>query len=386
MAKIGEVEAASRYDGLQSGPRLLYTFETQEGVPVDGSSQHLRNLSPFTLRILPPDELFFGESNETLGSGTDLALQGNVTESYSPDLIAQAASANFTSGQQLAALSRTTALGEGVTEADLESFLAAGQFFTNQSSGVSPALQDVYAVVDIALQVSRMINAPPLTLLINPNNMQVQYTNIQNYSTRTRWGYLFERWGEEQPTISFSGSTGAFIAGSAEAAGADPFAQGVSRETSTPSGMQFAAKRNSAAWQNFMSLYQFYRNNGYIYDNYYGSEAHHFVGAIAIDYDQWTYVGHIESFEYTYDENMPHRVEWSMEFRVSRMYDNAEPSVAVLPQTAPTPSPSDPNYGGVSRSEGSSFRDVISSLSDTFNQATDADSEFGTIPFELLTP
>lgn len=382
MARIGDVKPAARYDGMGVGPRLLYSFETQEGVPVDGSSEHLRNLSPFTLRILPPEELVPRETNENVGFGSSQVLQGNVTRQYSTDLITQAAKGNFTPVQQYEALSRTTALGEGVTVADLESFLAAGQFFSQQGVGVYPALQDVYAVVDIAIQLARLIDVPPLTLLINPNNMQTQYTNIQNYSTRTRWGYVFERWGEEQPTISFSGSTGAFIAGAGEAAGTEAIRRTFRGQTNTPTGVQFAAKRNSAAWQNFMSLYHFYRNNGYIYDNYYGSEAHHFVGAIAIDYDQWTYVGHIESFEYTYDENNPHRVEWSMDFRVSRMVDNAESPFVVLPQTSPLPSPSDPRFAAHGRrSTPPPGAEILANLADSVEASTE---RVGSIPFDLL--
>lgn len=382
MARIGDAKPAARYDGIAVGPRLLYSFETQEGVPVDGSSEHLRNMSPFTLRILPPDQLFPRGSSQNVGEGASQILQGSVTPEYATDLITQASKSNFTRGQQYEALSRTTALGEGVTVADLESFLAAGQFFSQQGVGVFPALQDVYAVVDIAIQLARIVDAPPLTLLINPNNMQIQYTNIQNYSTRTRWGYIFERWGEEQPTISFSGSTGAFIAGAGEAAGTEAIQRNFRGQANTPTGVQFAAKRNSAAWQNFMSLYHFYRNNGYIYDNYNGSEAHHFIGAIAIDYDQWTYVGHIESFQYTYDENNPNRVEWSMEFRVSRMVDNAESPFVVRPQMSPTPSPSDPRFSAQARrSPPPAGADALASLAEDTVVSNDV---FGTIPFDLL--
>ena len=67
------------------------------------------------------------------------------------------------------------------------------------------------------------------------------------------------------------------------------------------------------------------------------SEAHLAIGAVAIDYDQMTYVGNIDSFEYTYSAEMQHRIEWSMEFTVGRMYDHAEEPVVVAPQSTPTP-------------------------------------------------
>ena len=55
------------------------------------------------------------------------------------------------------------------------------------------------------------------------------------------------------------------------------------------------------------------------------------MGAIAIDYDQWTYVGTIDSFNFSFQEGLPHRVEWSMEFTVSEMYDHATAPTFVLP-------------------------------------------------------
>ena len=42
---------ASRYDGLPAGPSLLYSFEEQDAIPVDGTRQMPRDLSPFTLRL-----------------------------------------------------------------------------------------------------------------------------------------------------------------------------------------------------------------------------------------------------------------------------------------------------------------------------------------------
>jgi hypothetical protein len=138
--------------------------------------------------------------------------------------------------------------------------------------------------------------------------------------------------------MSINGSTGAFIAGAADSANVSAESAQFSGETASVSGVQFASKRDSAAWQNLMALYTFYRNNGYIYDTVGESEAHLFIGAVAIDYDQWTYVGHFESFSYSYDEGTPNRIEWSAEFVVSRMYDWASSPSVVLPQTAPTQS------------------------------------------------
>jgi len=265
----------------------------------------------------------------------------------------------------------------------LQSFVSEGQFLADANATVYSTLADAVAAADIALQLQRILEVPPLTLLINPRDMTISYTGVQNYSTRTRDGFVFERWGEEQPTISFSGSTGAFIAGVANAPGTNTWADKASGTSSTVSGVQFASKRDSAAWQNLVALFHFYKNNGYIYNTVQGNEAHHMVGALAIDYDQWTYVGHIESFEYSYEEGMPHRVEWGMEFVVDRMYDNASSSSVVAPQRAPTVSPSDPKYSGGSSATARGINDILSaaeSLSSSLEEGTD----YGVMPFELL--
>jgi hypothetical protein len=205
-------------------------------------------------------------------------------------------------------------------------------------------LVDQYTAADIVFQIEQLLQTSPLILLVNPKDFSVSYSPVQNFQNRSREGYIFERWGESQPTISFSGSTGAFIAASNPntATGWDPN----STETDSVSGLQFASKRDSAAWQNFMSLFHFYQNNGYIFDLIRGTEANLFIGAVAIDYDQFTYVGHITNLKYSYDENMPHRVEWSCEFTCDRLFDNSEAPIVVLPMQAPTPNPSWPGKQG----------------------------------------
>ena len=353
MAKIGTTPSAERYDGLGLGPRLEYNFEIQEGIPVDGTSDLLRDLSPFTLRILPPSALLEAAAFESAGAAGQFGTEASVSASRAAvDLITKAAlgaDGNPSAFEVAKALSNVSAIGNvSVTQLEkLQFFVANGEFMANQDAAYVSSLADARTAADIAIQLINILNAPPLTLLINPAEMSISYTNIQNYSTRTRFGYVFERWGEEQPTITFRGSTGGFVAGTLESL--SPMQAQLSGTTSTPTGYQFASKRNSAAWQNFTSLYQFYRSNGYIYDISGGSEAHNFIGALAIDFDQWTYVGRIDSFSYSYDEGSPHRVEFDISFVVSQMYDTSETSYSVLPQLSPVPSPSDPQWSNRNR-------------------------------------
>lgn len=336
------------------GPRLAYTFETQTGIPVDGTNASLRNMSPFTLRMIVPDALLgmvegealalsgnagatarLAESNARAASAGELAKNVGIIGSA-----ATGSNANGTANATARALSRVSAVGDVSQEsiAQLQSFVASGKFFNGQNSGFVSTLADAFTAADIALQLSNMLAMEPLTLLVNPTEMTVTHARIQTYQQRGRNGYIFEAWGADRPTISFSGSTAGFVAGAPDPA--NGYAGQVDLTTTTASGYQSAARLDSAAWQNFMALYQFYRNNGYIYDTIGGSEAHLFIGSVALDYDQFTYVGNIDSFEFTFDAQSPHRVDFNMEFHVSKMYDNDKSSAAVAAMTSGPLNPS----------------------------------------------
>jgi hypothetical protein len=317
---------ANRYDGLPVGPSLFYSFETQEGIPVDGSRPELREKSPFTISIIPPE----------LGSGT-VSQEGSDVDIYSrarESLVDQERAANAVRNL-FGASSVSGTEAASLRLAGLQQIVSAGQEIQLATSNTERAvLVDQYTAADILYQVELMLQVPPLTLLINPNELSISYTSVQKFSDASREGFIFERWGESQPSMSISGSTGGYIAG------ADPLqANPLLTETSTPTGLQFASRPNSAAWQNFMSLYHFYRNNGYIYDTVRGSRAHLMIGAIAIDYDGWRWVGHFEDFDFTESEDQPHRMEYSMTFTIDRIFDNSGQSLTVTPYQG-TSSPS----------------------------------------------
>ena len=318
---------ASRYDGLTVGPTLSYTFETQASVPYDGSNQMARKLSPFTLRLVVPEALFPEDSRvdvNIVGRGSE---QANTNNMFANDL-----------RQSLGVPTITNANSASTNLANLNATLSAGRILqTTMGTESRSVLADNVTVADIKYQVEKMLQTPPLTLFINPTDMSISYTTVQQYSQRTRYGKVFERWGEGQPTLSISGSTGAWCAGADPSTAMGFPSQG--GENSVATGVQFATKRDSAAFQQFISLYHLYRNNGYIYDTIEKSQAMLFIGAVAIDYDQMTYIGNIDSFSYSYEADSPNRIQWSMEFTVGRMYDHAEAPIVVLPESSPTVTP-----------------------------------------------
>lgn len=324
---------ASRYDGLPTGPSLLYSFEAQDAVPVDGTRKLPRDLSPFTLRLVLPDHLKSLETPPPTQGGV------NAYDNANAEIAAQNATAQSVQ-RQYGLLSVTNPVVSTSPQARLsstEQVYYQGQALLDATGTVRKlvTLSDRMTALDILYQARKILAAPALTLLVNPNNMAVTYTAVQKYSDRTRYGFVFDRWGEEKPTISFSGSTGAFIAGE----NPQRAIQNTPRGNTTATGVQFASRLNSAAWQNFIALYQFFRNNGYLYDTYGKTEAHLAIGAVAIDYDQFTYIGHIDSFDYAFKAETPHRIEWNMEFVAGKVLDRAMQPGFVGPLRTPAVNP-----------------------------------------------
>lgn len=309
------------YNGLPANPGYSYSYEQQTNKPVDGTNSFARLLSPFTIRFVLP---------ELIGakSGVDVNLIGRASRSNNDS--------NSASNQVRESFGLPSVNSGSSQLVSVRAEYSAGQALSNKSSLTTRAVvTDAATLSDIKYQIEKLLSVPPLTLLVNPNNMVVSYSSVQNFSDLTRAGYVFQRWGEEQISISFSGTTGAFTAGS-------NVASSLSASSVGPNGVQFASKRDSAAFQNFVSLYQIYRHNGYIYDTLGKTQAMLMVGSVAIDYDQFTYVGNIENFKYGYETDSPNMIKWEMEFKVGRMYDHSSSPVVVLPQSGTSTSPGSP--------------------------------------------
>ena len=310
---------ASRYDGLGVGPRLAYTYENQTGVPVDGTNEALRTYSPFTITIVPPDPLgtsSTGSSNVLSFSAAAASTGSNNTSAAATGLLVSGPATTYSATQVREAASAARPAGLGLPPTSV--------------------LADAYTAADIRVQrdtLNRMA-AYPLTLLVNPTDMSRTFERIQSYQARTRYGYVYQVWGEQLLKVSFSGSTAGFVAGSTRG-----YQALASNDTGSPSGYQWGARKDSAAWQNFSALVQFYRNNGYIYDTLGRSEAHLMVGAVRITYDDIVYEGHIDSLNFEFSEDSPHRVQFSMEFTATSVLDQSRAAGNVTPMSAPTSVP-----------------------------------------------
>lgn len=384
---------------LQTGPNWARTGVRSKSFAIDGTKQNLRDPSlgsPFTFRVAPPDTLLDallgrGEADtqgifdpilreQFLAAEREFEFVRNDPNSTEEE-INEAAQALLggrapAPGQNIgiidAAIQSTNNYGaqvrrrqefrqsnffatgpeRGVTLRTLQNYVAANgiQFDpakAPQTEANQAAVSDLSQALDVIVQLNPMAVTPSLTLLVNPENMNITYSKKQVYQDRSRFNYIFQSWGEEQVRLSVSGKSAGFVVGSqgdsvpGQVIG-EPEDNLDPKFTGSTSGYQYASKLDSAAWHNLMGLFSFYRNNGYIYDNSQvpRSEAHLFIGHIEISYDQFVYLGQFENFQYQYVETKQHgAIEFSFDFVVSFMFDNAQGG-PVRPIQAPTPSPS----------------------------------------------
>ena len=95
-------------------------------------------------------------------------------------------------------------------------------------------------------------NIPSLSMLINPNSLDTQYTSLIT-ETRTLGGFVHEYWGEQLTSLTAGGKTAMFL--------------------DEKYGLSNINERQSEAYQYFMSLLNIYKNNGKDYYRTYDTVA-----------------------------------------------------------------------------------------------------------------
>ena len=304
-----------RFQALRTGQVGQFEWEPNEQWPIDGSDRSLRSMSPFILRVEPPLEYAGWDPAQNPKADPGIisrAFQGTAGFASARGSLRQAA---FVTGEGSGG---SSAVKETVQKDGGKGVPPGKKNASGESTRGLPktSILNLYAAVDIATQLRTSVTTPPLVLLINPQSLQMSFAKVQQYQDRTRYGYVFHSWGEEQPKMTVSARCGAFY--------------------SEGRGVQRASRRDSASWQNMMTLFQFYRNNGYIHDTVGKSNAHHFVGTLSIQYDQWIYYGNMETFSWTEEETNAHGgITFEMAFTVSAMADTAGQPLVVNPLRDP---------------------------------------------------
>lgn len=166
------------------------------------------------------------------------------------------------------------------------------------------------------LLVENMSKTPPLRLLVNPTSFKISSEKIISDSNWTRNGPVVEHWGEQQDKIDASGKLAAFFA--IDAASQTPGCDG-----SSP-GLTRVARNYTASYQNFLSLYLLYKNNGYLFTSGLDEKNSHgqfsarlsLVGSMYIYYDNALYIGSFDNFSITETDDKPYTLEYNFQFTV----------------------------------------------------------------------
>lgn len=160
----------------------------------------------------------------------------------------------------------------------------------------NPAANEAFLKSQIALY--KLL--PPLMMYVNPSEFSVSYAHVLSDGNKGRNGNIIEHWGLEQPVISASGTIGAAYITS-------------TKNGKATGGVTNKLRRGSASFQSFMSLYQAYRNNAYLY-NYDKRIA--MMGAVQIFYGETVYTGSFDSFSIQESEDSPYSLAYSFSFTV----------------------------------------------------------------------
>jgi len=177
----------------------------------------------------------------------------------------------------------------------------------------------------VKLAMDAMANAPPLRMMVNPKQFSVKGEKIVSDGNWGRNGPIVEHWGNNQDKISASGSVTGFYAVDINNAGGP--------------GLSRMARNYSQNWQNFQSLYLFYKNNGGLYTKDFTSSDNSMnltmLGSVYIYYDSILYLGSFDTFSISESDTAPFSVDYSYDFTVRAAFLLDQPSTLNYGVTPP---------------------------------------------------
>ena len=158
-------------------------------------------------------------------------------------------------------------------------------------------------------QAQQLLDLPPLLMYVNPTTFGVSHEFIVSDGNKTRNGHTIEFWGEQQPKLTMSGEVGAFWTDTNNAQG------------QPTGGLSLRYRKGSYAYQNFLQLFQTYRNNGYLYTRRNAEDAVRIglVGSVNLFYDGTIYTGSFDSLSITHAEDKPWTLSYQLQFTVRYM-------------------------------------------------------------------
>lgn len=291
----------SPYTDLPMGEDvLLFPEDSTDHRPIDLSNPNLRQYSPFILEVKPPEQKGGYLSNPN----TLRTFQSPLRVDGGPRSRAQLSSGGNSFSPRLSSLA-----GPPISPVNG----SARSKLSETIDMVDPSYTDRVSQVDFAIQHRALDTLPPIVFMINPSSFEVSYSSTQAFQEQTRYGFVFQRWGEELPTISISCSIGAFVVENLNSSpsfleGVSPVVPGnlsfsdMGQASRGPNGLTHTARKDSASFRHLMAIFALYRNSATIADRVGRSRANHAVGRHVIHYDGQTWEGRIESMSYGLEE------------------------------------------------------------------------------------
>lgn len=227
------------------------------------------------------------------------------------------------------------------------------------TAGLGSKLRSAQDSQVLAVQeaIAAMAAIPPLQMLVNPLSFKYGAEKIVNDGNWGRNGPIIEHWGNQQEKLEASGKLAAFYAMD----GADTR---VGSPGNSP-GLTRMARSFSKSYQNFLSLYLIYKNNGGIWleDSFSSTPASKkmnlsLVGSVYIYYDNTMYVGSFDNFSMNEAADQPFTLEYSFSFTVRAWFLLDRPPNPQLRQMAQSNSvpvskvQADTQFGGAIADQG----------------------------------
>lgn len=137
---------------------------------------------------------------------------------------------------------------------------------------------------------------PPLYMQHNPNTWAQSFKKkIHRYQTIS--AHVEEHWGDDLDTITANATTGGFYL--------------------EEEGLTTVRRNLTKPFFKFQDILDIYKNNGNIYDDR-GRVVK--KGNILLSYDEGTYLGHFESFNYVEDATAPFTFNFDFTFKVEKSF------------------------------------------------------------------
>lgn len=248
----------------------------------------------------PPNKAYFTAPVEDYERGVRAKLTwfgGKVDPNAKPSIVNSGTNANVP-----------------LTNFDIRS-MAAGATNTNENDPLADKLgrnirvdntrQEAVRKQNAAInaQIDQMDQTPSLLMLVNPKDFKKAYAHKRDIVTARR-GPQVHIWTEEPVKISCSGKSAAQYA----------------LNQTKDGGLTGTQRIYSLSYQNLMSLFSIYKNNGHIYtDDSFGegnSGIRHLAAAVFIYFDGIIYIGSFDNFSLPDSADSPFNMEYSFSFTV----------------------------------------------------------------------